>query len=240
MIFESEIIKKWGLSQNQLKLIALALMIVDHIGAVLLPQHRILRYIGRLSFPIYCFLITEGYIHTKNIWKYALRLLIFAVISEIPFDLAISGVILEFGDQNVFFTLLLGLITLYLWDIMPDMSKGLSAVFMICIIALLANVDYSFYGIMMILLFYIFRYRPFAMLITIGLTNIMLGLGGTGSQKYAILSLVFIFAYSGKKTRKTPDKKPGEKEIESKNNIVSKYLFYISYPLHLLILYFIS
>ena len=78
----------FGLNGFVLKCIAMVCMLIDHTGAVLFPQYRILRIIGRIAFPIYCFLLVEGAMHTRDIRKYELRLLGFALVSEIPFDLA--------------------------------------------------------------------------------------------------------------------------------------------------------
>ena len=88
-------------------------MIIDHTGAVLFPGELMFRYIGRISFPIFCFLLTEGFFHTKDVRKYMLRLGIFAVVSEIPYDLAFRGTVLEFEHQNVFFTLFMGVVMMY-------------------------------------------------------------------------------------------------------------------------------
>jgi hypothetical protein len=87
-----------------LKTLALFTMVIDHYGAIFQSDIIIYRIIGRLAFPIYCFLLVEGYFHTSNIKKYAARLLIFAFISEIPFDLAFFGHV-GFEHQNIFFTL---------------------------------------------------------------------------------------------------------------------------------------
>ena len=103
--------QKFGVSGSALKCIAMASMLTDHIGYVLFPQYLILRMIGRLAFPIYCFLLVEGAMHTGNIRKYEIRLLAFALISELPFDYAFYGGI-RWESQNVFFTLLFGVLAI--------------------------------------------------------------------------------------------------------------------------------
>ena len=95
------------MSSLVLKITALITMIIDHYGAIFQGNIIIYRIIGRLAFPIYCFLLVEGYTHTSNIKKYASRLIAFAIISEIPFDLAFFGKI-GFEHQNIFFTLFIG------------------------------------------------------------------------------------------------------------------------------------
>ena len=115
-----------GLSGSTLKLLAIITMFIDHVGAAVLARMIIMgnntellykvyltmRTIGRIAFPIFCFLLIEGFEHTRDRKKYALRLLAFAAISEIPFDLAFNSKVLEFGYQNVFFTLFIGLVTI--------------------------------------------------------------------------------------------------------------------------------
>ncbi|NLC03985.1 MAG: TraX protein, partial [Tissierellia bacterium] len=91
-----------------LKIIALISMVIDHYGAIFQSGIDIYRIIGRLAFPIYAFLLVEGYTHTRDVKKYGRRLLIFALVSELPFDLAFYGK-LSFTHQNIFFTLFIGL-----------------------------------------------------------------------------------------------------------------------------------
>ena len=85
-----------------LKLLALFTMTADHIGAIFFPQEQWIRIIGRMSFPIYCFLLAEGLKHTRSVVNYALRLGIFAVLSEPAYDLAFSHTLWEPSRQNVF------------------------------------------------------------------------------------------------------------------------------------------
>ena len=100
------------LSGSTLKVIAILAMTVDHIGAFLFPDILWLRYIGRLTFPIMGFFVYEGWRHTRNIRRYGLRLLLFAAVSEIPFNLIHAGGLIAPHHQNNGFTLLLGLLAL--------------------------------------------------------------------------------------------------------------------------------
>lgn len=123
-----------GLYGSDLKLIALLTMIIDHTGAglikfmpgiqdtesIIYAVYWLLRIIGRLAFPIFCFLIVEGISHTRNKYRYALRMFIFGVISEIPFDLALYNSRFDWKHQNVFFTLALGIICLTVFELIRE------------------------------------------------------------------------------------------------------------------------
>ena len=108
------------LDSFQLKCIAILTMFIDHMGAVFFPGELMFRYIGRIAFPIFAFLLVEGYFHTRDVRRYMLRLGLFAVISEIPYDLAFRETILEFEHQNVFFTLFIGVAMMYALEKSPQ------------------------------------------------------------------------------------------------------------------------
>lgn len=217
------------LSTFTLKMIAVITMTIDHIGAVLLPQYLILRVIGRLAFPIYSFLVVNGFRHTKDVKKYIIRLGSFAIISEIFFDLAAYGKIFYVSHQNVFFTLTIGLVMITLIDNFRqgaiiahrymNMVTETVIVLMAGMIATLLSTDYSFCGILMIYGFYTFECSKMTGALWQMIINIVL-IGGI--QSYAIVALPFIYLYNGK------------------SGIKCKWLFYIYYPAHLLVLYIIQ
>ena len=102
--------KRFDISTATLHILAMALMLMDHLWATLLPAQEWLTCVGRLAFPIFAFMAVEGYFHTHDFKKYALRMLLFAVISEIPFDFMYGGTWFYPVHQNVIWTLLLGLL----------------------------------------------------------------------------------------------------------------------------------
>ena len=209
-----------------LKLIAITSMMIDHYGAIFAPQEDIYRYIGRLAFPIFCFLLVEGFIHTRDIKKYGQRLLIFALISEIPFDLAFYGSI-ELSHQNIFFTLFIGLVMMYFLEKSHDTWNKISIISMAMIAAFILLVDYNIVGIIYILLFYLtkdmVRIKRLP-LIAIVLSIVNLGLAGM-TQQFSLLALPLLFFYNGKL---------------GPVNKMAKSFFYIFYPLHLGIFYLIQ
>lgn len=208
--------KGFGINGFTLKWIAMLTMIMDHTGMVLFPQYIVLRIIGRLAFPIYCFLLVEGAVHTSNKKRYLIRLLVFALISEIPVDLICTGKVWSLSGQNVFFTLTIGLAAIFL--LQSRLSKGYSFVLIVVLILLAeyANMDYGGAGIVFILIFYMFREQLWQKSLLFAAADIFLY---GGIQNYAVLSLLPILCYNGKRG-------PG-----------MKYFFYLIYPVHLLILY---
>ena len=144
------------MSYSTLKLIALITMVIDHIG--ISYDLELFRIIGRLSFPIYAFLIVNGFNYSKNIKRYLIRLLVFAVISEIPFQLfKYNHINLTFS--NVFVTLSLGLIAIMFLKRYKNKIKKYLIVLLICICAELLGSDYGFRGVLLVVIFYLFRNR---------------------------------------------------------------------------------
>ena len=223
--------KRRFLSGSVLKLIAVITMLIDHTGYVFyaFPTFReplftafgetvtiyfILRKIGRLAFPIYCFLIGEGLRHTRSSIKYLLRLLVFAAISEIPFNLMVSGELLCPEHQNVFFTLFLGALSIYIYR--SDLRDLLKIVLMVAVLGISAvlNADYGAAGMVAILVLYVLRGHP----IVQAIAGYPLFSGGL----YAVAAFLPINLYNGQR-----------------GFIKGRFLklaFYLFYPLHMLLL----
>lgn len=234
------------LSGNALKMIAMVTMLIDHIGAAIIetgilnlqnsadidriiqsPQlmlwwqvDRVLRMIGRISFPIFCFLLVEGFLHTRNVKKYALRLLAFCLISEIPFDLAFWGQWFYLGYQNIFFTLFLGLLAMIgikkisekQWKPVLTVVAELGVVAVCCTAAVMLKTDYSGFGVFFIALLYMLRHNPKLQTVA-GCISLL-------REVTAPLAFIPIRMYNG---------------TRGKWNV--KYLFYAFYPVHILILW---
>lgn len=244
---ETKTAKKYQiLNGSTLKFIAMITMLIDHIGAAVLYSlpgcsigsntllwegcpiklydlYQLSRNIGRIAFPIYCFLLVEGFFHTKSKEKYALRLFLFALLSEIPFDLAFQNAPFSFRMQNVFWTLLFGLLCMITLEKQKQlaMEKGFSAnvetsniLFIILFFIGLATIlrtDYYGLGIVLIVIFYywhnnrkkacIFGYASFLW------------------EPFSFPAFLFLLLYNGKR------------------GLSLKYLFYFFYPVHLLLLY---
>lgn len=224
------------LSANGLKIIAMAAMVIDHASVIFIgPETNVWRCIGRISFPLFAFLIAEGAVHTKNKLKYASRLLLFAFISEVPYDIAFNGEYLEFSGQNVFFTLFSGLISVYMLDFLRSKRLGFLGVFTTLGMGLVATFlasDYELMGVVVITLMYMFstvktgaRYLGFALtgLLSCFVYKYPFDIGIATAQIYAALAAIPLAFYNGKRGRK-----------------INKYFFYLFYPAHIIILYVIK
>lgn len=253
--------RKKGLSTSFIKTFALICMFIDHLGATLVwklamnPLHpimlffnekcggitaasdligniyMIMRDIGRVSFPMYCFFIVEGMMKTRSRKKYARRLGACALISEIPFDLALEGTVIDFGHQNVFFTLLLGMFAIWTmdsfikkkeWDRLKVIALSMASGIGFMLAAELLMTDYSSVGVAVIIAMYVVRklaetkcqfWAPIIYVIGVALLCLM-----SLQEAWALLALPLFFFYKGKKGWN------------------AKWFFYLFYPVHLLIL----
>lgn len=214
-----------GLSINQLKLIALVLMTIDHVGAYLLPQYTVLRLVGRLSMPIFAWAIAEGCYYTKNRLRYLLTIALFAAVCQV-----IYMIFLEPYYQCILVTFSLSVIMIYAVDLASKKQNVLTLALMgavfcgvVYVCSFLPNdlpglnyrIDYGLLGVLLPVLIYMGRNKSEKLLLAaVGLTA--LALTTNSSQWYALLSLPLLALYNGKK---------GKMKL--------KYLFYLYYPLHL-------
>lgn len=225
------------MSGSILKLIACAAMLIDHIAAFLpdsamdmssvifsldgkeITLRLLMRAIGRIAFPIFAFLITEGYAHTRNRKRYALNLLMFALISEIPFNLAGSGEISYIYKQNVFFTLLFGYLGIYSLDEYRKTKENTHLLHIVAlfILSFFMSADYGCFGFGFIMLLHLLRSNKAIMVIV--------GTCVLPSRLMAGTAFIPICMYNGKRGFATGK--------------IAKYAFYLFYPIHLFILYLI-
>lgn len=197
--------------------------------------YEYMRMVGRMAFPLYCFLLVEGFLHTRDVKKYAFRLFLFALLSEIPFDFALEGTFWYPDYNNVFLTLLLGLLCINTlswlgrvfqkWTeknrdkFIGNCIKGFLSVVVVSGISIVAeevlNTDYGMGGIVAIVLIWLFRnYRTFAFCSSI----VALGILSSTSEYLAICMLPVLQRYDGTRGKQT------------------KYLYYAFYPVHLFLL----
>lgn len=245
-----------GISGSTLKLIAITTMFIDHTGATVIraiqqqdsilssPQRRALwaqiyslsRSIGRIAFPIFCFLLVEGFLHTRNVKKYAGRMFLFSLISEPPFDLALRGSWYYPSKQNVYFTLLIGLLVIAAFSRIcgfpreaapgagatsgkteaagrPIFLRWLWPVILAAgmYLANWLNTDYNFKGVFLIGILYLLRRDR--------LFQSAAGAAGVAWEMPAPIAFLPVYFYNG--TR----------------GLRIKYFFYWFYPAHLLLLH---
>ena len=233
--------KQPGISGYWLKLIAVISMLIDHTSAVILEQipglenpALLMRIIGSLALPIYCVLLVEGVYHTRSRAKYAGRLFLFALISEVPFDLAFSRRMWDFSSNNVFFTLLFGL--LVIWGVeginqkfVEEVYGNKAAVIRLILsivtvsawgfLALLFRTDYDLSGIVTIFAIYMFYPKKVK---GMGIGVFVLTLLASIIEAAAFLDMIPVYFYNGTRGKQM------------------KYFFYIFYPAHLFLLAMIA
>ena len=220
------------LDGSALKLIAVITMLIDHVAAYLLKNSNIvlislwgrnirlytaMRMIGRISFPIYAFLVVEGFLHTRNVKRYAGNLLLMALLSEIPWNLVHTGKIFYSG-QNVLFTLCLGLLGIWvIRDFHKDRKKEIVLLLGLLAVSILLRADYGCSGFGFILTLYLLREQK--------LYQAVIGSCFLSSRWKAGLAFIPINLYNEKRG--------------FISGPVLKYAFYAIYPVHLFLLYLI-
>lgn len=224
------------LNGNKLKFIAIISMLIDHLYKVGIIEKNILfMMIGRLAFPIFAFLIAEGMIHTSNKIKYIRNIFIFAIISEIPYDIVFFHSPLNIAQQNIMWTFLISAGTIFILEKTNKQSLKTWQPLILTLSIILGGilrVDYFIFGIILVILFYFLQKNKDKYLFYIlRLTSIMLIFNlsfwflGDKNQIFSMLAIIPILAYDGTRGKKSE---------------VIKYTFYIFYPIHLLIIIFIE
>ena len=220
------------LSGAWLKLIAIISMLIDHVNKALIYPNlssndgaltvlsNLFDIIGRTAFPLFCFLLVEGYFKTRSRKKYLFNLLIFGVISEVPFDMFTTASFFNMNWNNVMFTLALVLITIWMIDILKEKMQNLPKalwyfvsviiLFIMCIVAMYLSLDYEHHAILIGYFFYLFHDTP--------ILSIPFGYASMYTQPWALLGFGLTLTYNGKRGKQ------------------NKMLNYWFYPVHLLIL----
>ena len=220
------------LSGAGLKLIAIISMLADHVNKALIypyleSNHGFLAFIsdvfdiiGRIAFPLFCFMLVEGYFKTRNRKKYLLNLLLFGVISEVPFDMFTTASFFNMNWNNVMFTLALVLVTVWIIDTLKEkMQKRPKALWYLvsilivlgmCIVSMSLSLDYEHHAILIGYFFYLFHDMP--------VFAIPFGYASMFKEPWALLGFGLTLTYNGERGKQ------------------HKMLYYWFYPVHLLIL----
>lgn len=228
----NELKLKTNMDTDFLKIIAIIVMVIDHVGDVFFPQYPVFRWIGRIAFPIFCYCLTVGLLYTHDIKKYLLRLGVFAFISQPFYILAFQpdAFIENITNMNIYFTLFVSLLTVWGFK-----EKKWWLFLLGVLLVSFINFDYSTTGIILMLIFYLCRNKP-----VLGATlyilsylpalygnsledpfALIIGEYAVGFEIFSILAVPFIF-------------------VKMHTNMkVSKWFFYVFYPLHLFVIFIV-
>ena len=201
-------------------------MTIDHVGAILYPEHTVLRVIGRFSFPLFCYLIVLGVESTRSVRNYFARLLLFAPISQVPYYLALGYRPLD--SLNIFFTLASGVLFIHF------LRKNPLLALLPAFASFVLNFDYGLYGIALIGCMYLLKQDTNMGIVSVILLNLLF-LQMWETQIFSLFALPIILFHKSGYLRV-------QKEVNRKTVYPAwrKYLFYIYYPLHLAVLYLIK
>ena len=234
--------RKWGLNALSLKLLAMGLMLCDHLWATVIPDSGWLTDLGRMAFPIFAFQVVEGYFETSSFRGYLKRMFLFALISEIPYNLMTGGSIYNPFGQNVLFTFCIGLLLIRLLEKakaknpVVNLLTAVGAAGLGYVLGTISFCDYYGGGVLTVLLFYVCRGKKWGPLALIpGLLYLNTDVMGSlmyeahlfgysffiYQQAYAVLALIPIYLYNGRQGPHSPWIRLG---------------CYLFYPVHMLIL----
>lgn len=205
-----------------LKVIGIITMFIDHLGFMFFPSQISFRLIGRLAFPIFAFQLSEGYFHSKNKEKHIFRMIIFSILSQIPFSLfLLLGTNTQNNTLNIGFTLTLGLLCMYAFDKIKNPFLKISTILLILFLTNFISVDYGVFGVLLCFLFYVFRKNKYFKIVAPSTLVICKMFIESSLFKLPMLyALIPICLYNG------------QKGLDIK---FTKYLFYVFYPTHLFI-----
>ncbi len=221
-----------GLTNNQLKIIAMASMLIDHVGYMFFPHHEIFRIIGRIAFPIFAYMIAEGCFYTKNRRKHLLLILLLGIGCQ-----AVSTIATESLYQNILLTFSLSIATIFSIDMLlkkRNFKNILAVVLVVSAVVFLTLVapaiwknkgfemDYGIWGVLLPVFVYFSPKKSIKIFFTILILAVRIFLVNT-FQAYALLAVVFLILYNGERGK-----------------LKMKYVFYIFYPAHLALIYLID
>lgn len=274
--------KKFSLNSSVIKNIAYLTMLIDHFFAVvfteIIRRHSMAGYetdllirirsagraVGRVSFILFAFLAVESFVHTRSRRNYLLRLGVFAFVSEIPFDLAFSGQIIDYKSQNIFFTLFLGVFALVVWEwaakslhmlgqpraqrdigwwVCIGVFRGvqLGSVLLGCVAAYFLRTDYKYMGVLLIVILYLMRGRAFILRALTAGCVMFLGMWSINYLRYVDrYSTSYIFRFSMRELYGLFAFVPIALYDGTKGRQLPKAVCYGFYPVHLLLLYGIA
>ena len=210
-----------NLDTNFIKMFAIITMLIDHIGKILYPDVLILQTIGRIAFPLFAYCIVVGVLYTSDVKKYVLRLALCGIVSQPFYVLAFDT---DWLVSNIFLTLLVGVLVIHTIDKRRWILLGLLIVF-----SGVSNIDYGLRGILLMIVFYVFRENPrksilmsTLILILPTVNDLIFQNQDMSIQGFSVLALPLIYLHTDFNLR------------------INKFVFYGFYPIHLLTIYLVK
>ena len=215
-----------------IKIVACITMLLDHIKyAIPITDNFVTQYLGRIAFPLFAFLISEGYKHTKDLEKYYKRLIMFGLISQIPFML-FRTLVGEWELLNIMFALVLGLLCIDIFEKEKRKWISIPSVLVIVVLSEILKMDYGWFGVLTVFIIHVLKNKKIMLVLTYPIVTFLYYYSLIGNYIFSwemmlyvigtISSMIFILMYNGKEGKKT------------------KYFFYWFYPVHVLIIYLLS